>query len=281
VRERFLDMCAPLTLFLTLAGWLLAQAAAFGVMAWGWYGVPISTLPVPRRGSAPLVLVGGVLTALLLCVWAVHLGRFCAAFSRRERLVARLVDQAVEPPDAEAVLADYLRTGSRDGLNGMFAEWAGWFADLRCTHVAYPALIFARPASVLCWIRAAMIVLDAAALTQAAAPGWAPPHTRPLVAGGIRCLQHLTARVGVALPRVAVSLQGREECGFTDTLLLALGAGLPAERDERQTWSAFQDLRIRYAPHATALAAHLLYPHSPRPTRRIDVPDLESTTATG
>ena len=55
-----------------------------------------------------------------------------------------------------------------------------------------------------------------------------------------------------------VSLQGREECDFPDTIKTALQAGLTAERDERAAWLAFQDWRQAYAPHASAIAAHLL-----------------------
>jgi hypothetical protein len=265
-RERVLDLCAPLCLFAIATCWLTGVVLGFALLAWSVDDVPFRSSALTDfflLGSAgsPLAAIAWLSTALLLAAFTTHLVRFTGAYSRRERLVAQLAGQAARPSDAEEVLADYMRVGSREHLDSMFAEWSGWLADIWCTHVGYPALTFARPASELCWISAATIVLDAAALTQAVAPDWAPPHTRALLNTGTNCLQRLAAQVGVAPPPVSVSLQGREGNGFAGTVRLAVDAGLPQERDERMAWDVFQSLRTQYAPYAAGIAGRLLYHH--------------------
>ncbi|HEU5158528.1 MAG TPA: hypothetical protein VFU43_16145 [Streptosporangiaceae bacterium] len=279
-RERFLDPCAPLALFVMAAGWLTGITFGFVLLASGIYAVPFSSDAVssffllPSPGE-PLVVMAILSIGLLLTAFTTHLVRFTGSYSRRERLVARLAGQAARPPDAEALLAEYLRAGSRDRLDNLFAEWAGWLADVWCTHVGYPALTFARPANSLCWIRAAVIVLDAAGLTLAVAPRWAPPYTRSLIHTGSRCLQHLAKQVGVTPASAPVSLHGREEQGFSDSMRLVVDSGLPKQRDEQKAWDAFQDLRIHYAPYAAGIAARLLY-------RDVDeTPDLAGDKAVG
>jgi hypothetical protein len=264
-RERLLDFGAPLALFVMAACWLIGVMAGFVLMAWGIYDVPFQSGAVssffllPSPGE-PLVIAAILSIGLLIAAVTTHLVRFTGAYSRRERLVARLAGLAARPPDAEALLAAYVRAGSRDRLDHLFAEWSGWLADVWCTHVGYPALTFARPAHSLCWIRAAVIVLDAAGLTLAVAPDWAPPSTRSVIHTGSRCLQHLARQVGVTTPASApVSLHGREEQGFSDSVQLVTDAGLPKQRDERKAWDAFQDLRIHYAPYAAGIASHLFY----------------------
>src|SRR5262249_53141917 len=171
----------------------------------------------------------------------------------------RLQARATSPLDAEVVLADRLRGGSRSDLGTAFEHWTDWLVDIRSSHARYPALLYQRPSGEMCWVEAAVIVLDAAALTEAVAPSWAPPSVRVLLAAGPDCIQRLAGQLGIRLAVPMVSLHGREERAFSDTLRCAVAAGLPAERDGEKSWGAFQDSRIRYAPHADAICSHLRY----------------------
>jgi hypothetical protein len=141
----------------------------------------------------------------------------------------------------------------------MFGEWSSWLADVQASHLALPAMAYMRPASELCWAKAAVIVLDCAALIDASAPGWAPPNTRPLLAIGTRCLQRLAQQVGSGESRSPVSFHGREGQPFEDSFRMAVKAGLPQERDEDAAAAAFLRSRLGYAPYAIAIAERLLY----------------------
>ncbi|MCK2220650.1 hypothetical protein MF672_043635 [Actinomadura sp. ATCC 31491] len=242
VREPLLDLCGPLAVLSVAGIWLGTSSVGFALLK----GTPLREAEWTSR-------------LLLAAAIATYLVRFAAAYGRRERLVARLAGSVCNPRDAETLLAVYLKTGSRDHLDTLFTEWTGWMTEVEHSHLAHPALTFRRPAGDLDWLKAAVIVMDVAALTEALAPSWAPAHTRALLATGTRCMRRLAAGLCITLPPIPVSLQGREERNFSDTLLMAGEAGLPAERDPLEAWCVFQDLRTRYAPLAYAMEARLRY----------------------
>jgi hypothetical protein len=104
-----------------------------------------------------------------------------------------------------------------------------------------------------------VLVLDAAALTEAVAPAWAPPGVRAVLDVACDCLPELLHQIGVDLPRTSISLQGREERGFEQTVRVAVVAGLPRQRDYAEAWAEFQHWRTRYAPYVAAIRTSLLY----------------------
>ncbi|NUR83937.1 MAG: hypothetical protein HOY71_07605 [Nonomuraea sp.] len=242
LREPLLDLNAPLTIFTVSAIWLGLGRAGFALL-----------------DGTPLREAEWVLLPLLTVAIAVYLLRFMDAYGRRERLVARLAGSVCKPRDADGLLAAFLRTGTRDHLDTLFSEWTGWMTEVEASHVAHPTLTFRRPSGELDWLKAAVTVLDVAALTEALAPSWAPAHTRALLDSGTRCLQRLAEELCIRLPPITVSLQGREERNFSDTVRLAYEAGLVAERDPHAAWQVFQQLRTGYAPHAYAIESRLHY----------------------
>jgi hypothetical protein len=263
-RERILDLCAPVSLLLMGLIWTATATAGFVLLAWATVGLSfrgngLANFLFMRSGGAGLAAFALLSTGFMFASFTAHLMRVLSAYSRRESPVARLAAQATESPDAEIVLADYLRTGSRDHLDSMFGEWSAWFADVQTTHLSYPALAHLRPDGALCWAKAALIVLDCAAITEATAPNWAPPNTRPLLAIGSYCLPRLALQLGEDESRSPVSYHGREMRPFAETFRLAVKAGLPAERNEGAAEMAFLAIRINYAPSAVAIGERLLY----------------------
>lgn len=258
--ERVMDLCAPLALYLVVVCWLAASLGGFALLA---PDVPLTPVGLrdflALRTNGLLGVMAWLSVALVLAAFTLNLFRVTAAYSRRELVVARMSVRTVRATEAELVLADHLRLGSRDHLDQFFAQWTEWMADIRATHTGYPALTVYRPATDLCWLDAAVLVLDAAALTDAVASQWAPPSTRSVLEAGAVCLPTLARQVGVRLPRPVVSLEGREECGFEQTVKVAVAAGLPMERDHREAWSLFQNWRTRYAPYAVAMSTRLCY----------------------
>jgi hypothetical protein len=263
-RERVLDFCAPVSLLLMGLAWLSSATAGFALLAWGtedisFAGHGVENFFFMRSAGAGLAALALLSTGVMFASFSTHLMRVMSAYERRERPVARLAAQATESPDAEVVLADYLRTGSRDHLDSMFGEWSAWLADVQTTHLSYPAMAYLRPHGTLCWAKAAMIVLDCAAIAEATAPGWAPPNTRPLLAIGSYCLPRLAMQLGEDESRSPVSYHGRETRPFADTFRLAVKAGLPAERSANGAEMAFLRIRIRYAPYVMAIGERLLF----------------------
>ncbi|MGH3912495.1 MAG: hypothetical protein ACRDTC_03650 [Pseudonocardiaceae bacterium] len=271
-----LDLIGPFVLFLVLACWLTALLLGFALIAVSFGGVPATPVGLAGwlRGADPagsaqigetewrddvVTLVAWANIGIVVLVFAAHLVCLVSAYSRRELVVSMLATQARRPPDAERLLVPYLRSGTTARLDDELARWARWLGDVQATHTACPALMFCRSSTSLNWLTAAVIMLDAAALMYAVAPGWAPPHTRTLLCTGAHCLQTLQQRIGIFRPPPVVSFEGREEVDFHHTLQEVAAAGLPAERDEAQASKIFQEWRIRYAPYAAAIAAHLLY----------------------
>jgi hypothetical protein len=273
-REYLLCYATPLMLFAAGIVWFVADAVGFALLGRGISHIPVNlgelTCPFvlcepAQRGPGLSVAAGAWLSAALLstmlmfAAFVVHLARVASAYSRRERLISRLSAQATRTPDAEMMLGEYLAGGGRSNLGSMFGEWASWLADVQSTHLACPALIYSRSPNGVCWTGAAQIMLDCAALAQACAPSWVPPQTGSLLTVGVRCLPRVAARLGMELPAVPVSYQGREGRPFAGTLKKIRAAGLPMEVDDERAQSAFQQLRVQYAPFANAICERLLF----------------------
>jgi hypothetical protein len=265
-RKWLANLCAPVILIATAAGWLVWSAAGFVLLWWGSAGAPrgayvAAVLAAPRQWGAASILVGvlAALSALLLLAAVItYFGRVTDAYSRRERPVVRLAAQAPELLDAERMLLEYLRTSSPELLGLLYGQWAAWFADVRSTHTGYPAMAYYQSVGEVCWIRAATVILDSAALAIACLPDWAPPGTHALLTVGDRCLQDVAAQLSVRLPPVPVSYHGREGTSFSTTIAQLRDAGLPVIRDDVAARDAFHQLRVRYAPYANAITEFLL-----------------------
>jgi hypothetical protein len=277
--DRLMELCAPLALFVMASWWLLVIVLGGLVLIGGLHGAVVGQLGEfvvfhPQTYVDVLTLGVAVWWSLLLLAgsFATHLLRFTDAYSRRERLVTGLGAMATEVTDADLLLANHLRSGTRDNLDAQFKQWLDWIADVHSTHTGYPALVYYRSTTRLSWLQAAVIMLDTAALVRAVAPGWAPPHAEALLEGGGSCLRELAAGLGIVLPigMDTVSLQGREERAFGDTMRLAVCAGLPEERDGEGAWRVFQQERTRYAPYAVLMGSRLL-------CDRMDFDEMQST----
>lgn len=268
VRERVLDLCAPLALMLVGGCWVVGTFLGAALLSPALAGIAPTPREVARfmvlrddSGAGLLAVAGWFAVLQVLLVFGLLLHRITTAYGRRERRVAELSMHTTKPSEAEFLLAEHLRFGSRDHLDELFRQWTTWLADIKATHIGYPALICFRPATELCWLDAAVLVLDAAALTHAVAPAWAPYSARSVLDAGSTCLPALARQLGLDLPRPAVSLEGREERGFEHSVRVAVLAGLPEQRGYGEAWVHFQDWRTRYAPQAAAMRVRLLYAH--------------------
>jgi hypothetical protein len=261
-----MEFCMPVAMFLMAIGWLVSLALGFLLVR-----VTVDPLTFDPGAifafdtsgtSSALSWAAVAATLLVLSLLAAYLVQFMAAYHRREAMITRSATQVRVVTDAEQLLGDHLRTGSRDGLDRFFGQWADWMADLHESHLNYPGLVYHRSVGRMCWAKTAMITMDAAALVEAIAPSWAPVNATVLLDVGSACLQDLAIRIGIDLPVLPVSLHGREERSFTDTVRPVTESGLPTECDIDHARTAFQQIRARYAPYAVLIGARLLSPAS-------------------
>ncbi|MGW4116144.1 hypothetical protein ACWEFJ_35170 [Actinosynnema sp. NPDC004786] len=234
--ERAIGLTAPVCLLAVLVAWQVAWQV----------GVVLAVAP------ADVADVGRTALAVLFGALVVRTGQAHAA---RERRCGEFGDGR----GAEELLAGYLGTGGREGLDRALADWSAWLAELRWAHRAWPTLLYTRSAGTRCWLETVVTMLDVAALVEAIAPDWTPPHTAAVLVNGTDCIGGALVATGTEAPRGTVSLHGREDRGFDDTLSLLAAAGLPVERDPADAWTQFQARRTGYAPGASALAVRLLY----------------------
>jgi hypothetical protein len=263
-RARLMEIGATTCLLAFLGFWLAVQIVGFGLISMALLAPeePSRALGILRTGGTEPAVVGLVAelsVLMLLVVFCAYLSRLSAAYGRRESMAVRLAGLATREPDAEMVIANHVRSGFPGHLDQLMAEWASWLAEIRFTHTAYPVLVYYRAAARICWLRSAVIMLDTAALVDALAPNWAPPNTRALLRTGIDCLQTVAGQVGVRPRPSMTSLQGREDVAFSDTMYVAVAAGLVAERDPDDAREAFQRWRLEYAPYAAAISENLAY----------------------
>lgn len=259
-RENFLAFASPLMLFGECGLWLAADTAGFALLGWGVGVSPDGGALDLRSPAEAASAVAWLSDSLLLASAIVYLVRVTSAYSRRERLVCRLSAQATRSLDAEHLLADYVSAdGGTARLGALFTRWADWLADVHSTHLAYPVLTYYRSSGDICWSEAAQIMLDCAALAEACLPDEAPPEAAALIATAERGFPKIARRIGIVMPPITASYQGREGVPFTSTLALIQEAGVPVEKDEEYAQLTFQHLRVRYAPFTNAICERLLY----------------------
>lgn len=246
-RQWLMELCAPVGFLVMGTGWLAALAAGFALLAVAAGGFPTA-----------LTVTGAVSAVLLVAAFAAHLSIVLTAYRDRERLVSQLAPRLRVVADADRVVAEHLRAGTRGQLDDCFASWAGWVTDVRDSHTGYPGLVYLRSVGDLSWSKAVLLVLDVAALVDAFAPRWAPAHTRVLLDSGAVCVQELAARMGIVVPAAAMSLHGREAHAFADTARLISASGFDVVGDVHVACEAFQRNRVRYAPYAVLIGAQLL-----------------------
>jgi hypothetical protein len=258
---RLLDFSAPLSLFVVMAWWLLGVGLGYSLLAGTVTDAPWARLPGSDTDGYGTGLRFAAWLSFVFVVAAsiMYLNRYSDAYARRERPVFRLAVTLPRLADADVALAAWLKSTSRDRVAGNLAMWADWFADIHSTHLSVPALLYSRPAGTLSWPKAAIVAMDAAALVEAVAPNRTPYQARMLLTSGSSCVKRLAAQIGIVLPAATVSLQGREERTFNDTVRLIVSAGLSEERDRHETWASFQRLRSEYAPYAAAIDYRLMH----------------------
>ncbi|MCD2191981.1 hypothetical protein LQ327_01070 [Actinomycetospora endophytica] len=261
-RERLLALYAPLSLLCLPVVWLALVLAGFMAIfratGQSWDGAFLesgsSLLTLGFRApatvsTAALVFAEAVLGLALLALLVSYLPSIYASFSRREVMVTALETQAGRPPSAAALLARLARIDGLEELDGFWAEWQRWFADIEETHSTAPSLVlFRSPQPDRSWVTAAGAVLDAAALTSSTLDLGRRPAAELCLRSGYLALQrvgdfYLMPYDPEPSPTDPVSIT-RDE--FDDACRELSAAGAPLRPDRDQAWRDFAGWRVNY-----------------------------------
>lgn len=274
-REGFLGAFAPFALVATLILWTLLLILGFGIML---YAVRATIEPVPEslaeacyfagvtffslgygdispegRWSRVVAVAasasGLAITAMVISlIFTLH-----SAFGRREQLVLTLASRAGVPPSGVELLEHYGRSGLRDHLPRLFAEWEGWVAGLMVSHRPYHHLTYYRSSyRGESWVASLGAMLDAAVLVFTTVEGGAEGDARSFQSLGLQTATELNlwfTRRPTTPPELS-----REQWAAARERLSRAGYKLKEEDD---SWRLFSAARALHAGEIHGLAAYL------------------------
>ncbi len=280
-RDRVMALYAPVSLFLLLPLWLTLLTVGYTLMFWAT-GVRPWTMAIRISGSSLLTLgyasdeqffhtllefseaaLGLMLIALLIA----YLPTMYTAFSKREVAVTQLDVRAGSPPSAVEFILRNHRIGNLEKLNGFWAMWETWFADVEESHTSLAALVFFRsPQPEYSWITAAGAVLDSAALIAAAVDIPREPQAELCLRAGYLALQRIADFFDVPyeakphFPDHPISVSRWE----FDAICQELAAdGVPLKADREQAWQDFGGWRVNYDRPLIAISTLVMAPYAP------------------
>ena len=192
--DTLLGVYGPFGLLLDLALWVLLLMFGYACLQWAGGGqlavghtvdfgkdlyfaaaTLVSTSPAGLAAQSTFARVLQVLDAAtglaVLTIVISYLPSLYQAFSRRETTVSQLDARAGSPPSAGRLVARAAERGGWGAVNSYLRGWEEWSAELMETHLSYPSLAYFRSQHVnQNWLAALCTILDASALSVAAAP---------------------------------------------------------------------------------------------------------------
>ncbi|MCG0285639.1 hypothetical protein [Streptomyces sp. PSAA01] len=270
-KDRVLAPVAPVSIVITLLGWLVSFMLGYGLLEAAVSGLGVHDA-LYEAGSSLFTLGFASsrrtgLTAIDFCAAATgpivvglqigYLPTLYNAYQRRETEVTLLQTRAGAPPWGPQILARYAQVDLLDDIDDLFRSWEQWCAVVSETHTTYPVLIhFRSPKADRNWLIALLAVLDAAALRLAFNPSQPQARTRLALRAGFVCLRDIADIRGIPydadpLPEDPVRL-GYED--FLRGVERMHTYGYPMERTAQEAWPHFRGWRVNYETLAYRLA---------------------------
>ena len=139
-KDRLLAYLAPVSLLVTLAGWLLLFLLGYALMFWplipGGFGAALQlsgsslfTLGVassPRAGPISLEFIAAATGIITVALQIGYLPTIYGAYNRRESLVTALSGRAGAPAWGPEILARHQLSRSVATLPALYAAWETW-----------------------------------------------------------------------------------------------------------------------------------------------------------
>ncbi len=264
-RERLYATFAPLSVILMLLAWVVQQVVGFGLIWWGiggvdgaadltdsiyYSGVVYFTLGfgeivpaehVPRFGALLEAFTGVLTTALVIG----YLPALYSAYSEREQKLLMLDDGTEGRITPTNLVIARAPDGDPGRLDGFFAEWEAWVAQVMETHTSFPMLMLFRsqhPGQH--WVTALGVVTDAALHMEMCegcegrAPYW-------MMRRSIRLLQELTVNADLSEYRAELDDAYVDPVQFRELHELMASHGFPVKPFD-EALAASRELRRHY-----------------------------------
>jgi len=285
--DRFLGFLAPVLIISILVSFLASFVVGFALMLLPWAdlslgdafreaGSSVFTLgfvSTPEAVPTALDVLAGATGMVFVALTLGYLPTLYSEIKKREGLVRQLEGWAGAPSWGPEVLARLSLASALDRLDGLFASWDMWTAQVADTHIKYPVLThFRLPRSQNHWSVALLAVMDAAALDMALRPDRDHSATRLFLNQASSCLD------AVAYPMRRIEAvrgdPGITEAEFHKGVDRMVEAGYPTQRSADDAWGSLSELRAQYALRAYQIAFWTIAAPAPWSGERDGFPGL-------
>lgn len=262
-KDRVLAPAAPLSIVVTLMGWLACLLVGYALLeaavsalgpraAVVEAGSSLFTLGFASGHRVTLNAIDFLAAAsgpIVIGLQIGYLPALYAAYQSRETEVTLLDVRAGSPPWGPEILARYAQADLLDSLAELFRSWERWSAAVSESHTTYPVLIlFRSPRASRNWLVALLAVMDAAALHLAFNPSRPGTEIRMALRAGFVCLRDLADIRGIPYDRDPLpdALLALTWADFLDGVARLREQGYPMERTPEQAWPHFRGWRVNY-----------------------------------
>ena len=223
-------------------------------------GSSMLTLGFAKGDGLPTLTLSFTAAALTIAILALllvtYLPTIYQAYTAREVGLTAFETVAGEPPDVAAMIIRMYRIGGLDRLHGLWAGSRTWFAELRESHTALPAIAFLgssrRDRS---WVATVGTLLDAASLSVAVIDAPPDPDAALCIRAGTLALRDIAEYFDIEIdhdpaPDDVISVTREQFDGVYDQLA---AEGVPVH-DRETAWVAWAGWRVNYDAPLVALA---------------------------
>lgn len=280
VKDRVMAYYAPVTLVSFPLVWLTLITIGFtgiyfGIAERSFYeafrlsGSAITTLGFATGDTWLehfLIFTEATIGLVMVAILISYLPTMYGAYSAREAAVTKLDVRAGSPPSAIELIKRSFRIGLDHEMTDLWSEWENWFVSLEESHTSLPSLVFYRsPVPEYNWVVAAGVILDSAALYNAAVDNGRDPHADLCIRAGYLALRRIAGFFGVVYNEAPthedeISISREEFDLACDELR---HAGVPIKMDQDQAWRDYKGWRVNYDTVLLSLCNIVMAPYAP------------------
>lgn len=244
-------------------------------------GSSMFTLGFAKADDLPRLTLAFTAAALAISILALllvtYLPTIYAAYTQREGRLTAFETIAGDPPNVVAMVIRAHRIAGLHRLSVIWEGWRDWFAELRESHTALPAVAFLGSSRTdRNWVSVVGTLLDAAAVSLAVLDIDDDPDAALCIRSGTLALRDIASYFGIEVdddpaPDDPISVDRATWDAAYDEFV---AAGVPVV-DREEAWTHWSGWRVNYDEALVALARL-----TASPTSRMSV-DAEGGAAPG